>query len=272
MPRLKGRRTTTAPAATAAFVVSSLDPSSTTTTSIPGSKSWISETTAPIAASSSNAGTTATIRGLTRAPGRRPLGGWRLTEDVSHVHRRLELEEPQHQPGAVAVGVLVQDALSRAGAPRGGLARVVEEHVVRLERRLCVVHDEQLLTRLEPPLDPRVRVRDDRRAGRGELERPARRGALDRRVHAPGQVQVDAGGRDRAREHVERHVADDPRAADVPLEVPAAEREVDPRVPPARLPDERGHPLAAELVAVAVEEDVVLLLDLKRPEELGVGR
>ena len=62
MPRLKGRRTTVAPAAAAAAPVPSDDPSSTTTTSIDGSNARISATTGPIAASSSNAGTTATIR------------------------------------------------------------------------------------------------------------------------------------------------------------------------------------------------------------------
>ena len=40
---------------------------------------------------------------------------------------------------------------------------------------------------------------------------------------------------------------------------------------PARLADHRRHPVAAELVPVAVEEDVVELLDRLRREELGVG-
>ena len=59
--------------------------------------------------------------------------------------------------------------------------------------------------------------------------------------------------------------------ADVALEVAAAEREVDVGQRPRRLADHRLHPVAAELVAVAVEEDVVLLLDRLRREELRVG-
>ena len=70
---------------------------------------------------------------------------------------------------------------------------------------------------------------------------------------------------------VERDVADAARVAGVAAEVRAAEREVDLGIAPARLADERVHPLAPELVAVAVEEDVVLLLDGERLEELRVG-
>ena len=40
---------------------------------------------------------------------------------------------------------------------------------------------------------------------------------------------------------------------------------------PARLADHGGHPVAAELVPVAVEEDVVELLDRARREELRIG-
>ena len=61
------------------------------------------------------------------------------------------------------------------------------------------------------------------------------------------------------------------RVADVALEVAAAEREVRVRQRARRLADHRLHPVAPELVAVAVEEDVVLLLDLLRREELGIG-
>ena len=74
-----------------------------------------------------------------------------------------------------------------------------------------------------------------------------------------------------AGEGVERHVADDPGAAGVALEVAAAERELELRRRAARLADHRRHPLAPELVPVAVEEDVVQLLDRLRREELGVG-
>ena len=68
--------------------------------------------------------------------------------------------------------------------------------------------DDELAAGLEPPLDALVRVRDDRRAGRGKLERPRRRRAGHGRVRAAGHVQVDARSRDRAGEHVERDVAE----------------------------------------------------------------
>ena len=53
-------------------------------------------------------------------------------------------------------------------------------------------------------------------------------------------------------------------------EVAAAEREVDLGRRAARLPHHGGSPLAAELVAVAVEEDVHLLLHRLGREELRV--
>ena len=84
-------------------------------------------------------------------------------------------------------------------------------------------------------------------------------------------LRLIRGGRDRVVERVEGDVADEPGAAGVALEVAAAERELELRRCAARLPDHRGHPLAPELVAVAVEEDVVELLDRLRREELGIG-
>ena len=78
--------------------------------------------------------------------------------------------------------------------------------------------------------------------------------------------------RDRLREHVERDVADETRVARVGAEVAAAEREEDVAVEPRRLGDHRFHPLAPELVAVAVEEDVDLLIDGGGREDLGIRR
>ena len=72
-------------------------------------------------------------------------------------------------------------------------------------------------------------------------------------------------------EHVEGHVADPPSAARVALEVASAECEVDLGRAAARLADHGGHPVAAELVPVAVEEDVARLLHRPRLEELRVG-
>ncbi len=75
-----------------------------------------------------------------------------------------------------------------------------------------------------------------------------------------------------ARENVLNPTSPTTRAEpDVALEVAAAEHEIDVRQRARRLADERLHPLAAELVAVAVEEDVHLLLDRQREEEIRVG-
>src|SRR5207253_698230 len=101
-------------------------------------------------------------------------------------------------------------------------------------------------------------------------ERPARRRGEHGRVRTARQIEVDPRGADRARKDVERNASDQARTSRVTAEVAAAEREVDVLQPSARLPDERAHPLAAELVAVAVEEDVVLLLDVHRHEELRI--
>src|SRR5207253_770379 len=87
---------------------------------------------------------------------------------------------------------------------------------------------------------------------------------------AAGHVEIDARRGDRAREDVEGDVADHSRGADVAAEITAAQGEVELRRPPARLADELAHPLATELVAVAIEEDVVLLFDVERRKELGV--
>src|SRR5436305_10130893 len=59
MPRLKGRRTTWAPRSAAMPAVRSIEPSSTTTTSKPGSNARISSMTRPTVASSFRAGTIA---------------------------------------------------------------------------------------------------------------------------------------------------------------------------------------------------------------------
>ena len=90
-------------------------------------------------------------------------------------------------------------------------------------------------------------------------------------MRAARDAEVDARRRDRPREDVERHVADQARPARVALEVAAAEREVDVGQRARRLADHRRHPVAPELVAVAVEEDVGLLVDRLRREEVGVG-
>ena len=89
-------------------------------------------------------------------------------------------------------------------------------------------------------------------------------------MRAARDVEIDARRGDRAGEPVERDAAEDACVADVAAVVVAAEREVDLRCDAAGLADELAHPLAAELVGVAVKKDVHLLLDRLRSEELRV--
>src|SRR5262249_27095270 len=131
--------------------------------------------------------------------------------------------------------------------------------------------DEEIRARLEPAVDAVVGIGDDRSSGRGELERTAGRRRIDARVGAASDAQVDPRSGDCTREGVEGNVADEPSVADVPLKGATAEREVDVRERTGRLADERGHPVAAELVAVAVEKHVGFLVDRLRREEVGVG-
>src|SRR5262245_54214293 len=252
MPRLNGSRSTCAPRARATSVVRSAEPSSTTTISSPASYARISSMTRPTQSSSLKAGTTAMRRGSAMRGG---------LEDACQL---------QHATSAVRIRVLVEDALARTPAELLGPAGIGEQLAVRLGRLLGVLDDEHLAVGLEPALDPLDRVRHDRGSGRRELERTRGGRRVHSRVRAPGDVQVDPRGGDRPREHVEGHVADEPRVADVAAEVAAAEREVDLGRAARRIAHQRLHPLAPELVAVPVEEDVVLLLDVVRPEEVGI--
>src|SRR5437763_10863291 len=89
-------------------------------------------------------------------------------------------------------------------------------------------------------------------------------------MRATRDVEVDARGGDRACEHVEGNVADEAGAAEIAAKVASPEGEVDVFEPAARLADECAHPVTPELVAVAVEEHVRLLLDVHGCEELGI--
>src|SRR5438477_8642104 len=267
MPRWNGRRLTWAPRAAASTAVRSVEPSETTTTSSPGSSARSSSSTRPTLRSSLKAGTIA-IR-LTVASGAAGAAGALSTSVDTGLHSDAdELEQPAR---AMAIGVLVEHALARATAELLRLAGIVEQVAVGGDGFVRVMDDEQLAARLEPALDPFVRVRDDRRGTRRQLERPRRRRRVHARVRAAREAEIDARRRDRAREDVERHVAGETRAPGVALEVAPAEREVDVGQRARGLADERSHPVAPELVAVAVEVDVDLLVDLLRREEVGIG-
>src|SRR5579884_766170 len=274
MPRLNGSRSTRAPAAWACSAVRSTEPSSTTTTSIPGSTACTCSTTPATLSSSLYAGTIASRRSPA-SPGTSSGAPVRASVSCSATgsdrRRPLEPDRREELPGAVRVRVLVERALACGTAElfRGG--RIGEERAVRIRSARRVLDDEQLASRLEPSLDPHVRVRHDRRARHRELERPRGRRRMDGGVRAARDVEVDMGGGDRAVEDVEGDVAEQARAAGVASKVATAEREVDVGELAARLADHRCHPLAPELVAVAVEEDIDVPLDRQRVEQAGVG-
>src|SRR5690348_9647595 len=69
-----------------------------------------------------------------------------------------EVEKIEHLPRAVAVGVLVEDALARPATHLLGLRGVVEQHPVGGNRLVGVGGHDQLAPRLEPALDPVVRI------------------------------------------------------------------------------------------------------------------
>ena len=207
----------------------------------PGVRRGISRTTAPIAPSSSYAGTTAIIRPkVMRPPGGRGRADRAVgVPDARRCARRARARArgrplPPPGPGLRAARCRPRP---RARRPRPRAARA----------------------RLEPALDARVRVGDDRCSRGRELERAAGRRAGHGRVRAARDVEIDPRRGDGSSEDVERDIAE-ARAADVALEVAPAEGEVELRRTPTGLADHRGHPLASELVAVAVEEDVDLLL------------
>ena len=171
----------------------------------------------------------------------------------------------------MSIGVLVEHSLACSSAHRFRLGGVGEQITVGGACLFGVFHDQDLRAGLEPALDAVVRVRDDRRTGGGELERPARRRCVDGCMGAARDAEVDTRCGDRTGECVERNVAGHASVADISLKIAPAEREVDVGQRARGLTDERLHPLTPELVAVAVEEHVHLLLDLVRREEIGVG-
>src|SRR5580765_610514 len=272
MPRLKGRRSTCAPRSAAIPAVRSVEPSSTTTMSNPGSNAWISSITRPTLPSSFSAGTMAMRFSSPSCASTASRGGeGTAASSATGCHRCAEPDELEDLASAVSVGVLIEHAFPGTSPHGFRSARIGEELSIRGQRLVGRRDDPQLGADVEPALDPLVRVRHDRRPRSSELEWPARRRRVDGRMRAPCDVEVDPRTGDGLSEDVEGNVADDLRAADVPAKVLAAESEVDLRITPARLADQRLHPLAPELVAVAIEEDVVLLLDRSRLEQLRVG-
>src|SRR5437899_4385183 len=140
IPRLKGRRNTCAPCILATSDVLSIEPSSITTISKPGSKASSSSITWPIAPSSFSAGTIAMRR--------RSATG------------RNGLEQPgelEHAASAVRVRVLVECPFARAASELLGLWGFAEQGAVLSEFFVRVRHDEQLKAGRELTISPLVR-------------------------------------------------------------------------------------------------------------------
>src|SRR5271169_2955686 len=153
MPRLYGSRRTIAPFAAATSAVRSLEPSSITTTSSPGSNARNSSITRGTVCSSFSAGTMATRRS---SPSPARAGAAAVSSAVSGTRSRrdAEVEQLQQPPCAVRIRVLVEHAHARAPAELLRLRRIREQVAVRVGRLVCVGNDDQLAAGLEPPVDP----------------------------------------------------------------------------------------------------------------------
>src|SRR5947209_4550593 len=255
MPRLNGSRSTSAPLAAATAAVRSTDPSSTTTTSRPGSNALSSSMRPGSARSSFSAGTIATRRSSARPVSPAAPTAVERVSDTGAC-RNGKSEQVEHAACAMRVRVLVEQALARAPAELLGLSRVSEQLAVDCGRLVGIGDDTELALGVEPLLEAGNGIRDDRRSAGGELEHARRRRRLHARVRAPGDVEIDPRGGDRVREDVERDAAEHSRTAGVAAIVVAPDGEVHVGQAPARLADQLAHPLPAELVGVAVEEDV----------------
>src|SRR5690348_6720701 len=271
MPRLNGSRRTSAPLAAATAAVRSTDPSATTTTSRPGSNALSSSMRPGSARSSFSAGTIATRRSSAR-PVKPAAPTAPASVSDTGACRNGKAEKVGHAACAMRVRVLVEQTRARAPAELLGLSGIREQLAVDRGRLVGIGDDAKLALGVEPLLEAGDGIRDDHRSAGGELEHARCRRRLHARVRAPRDVEIDPCGGDRVREDVERDATEHPRAAGVAAIVVAADGEVDVREAPAGLADQLAHPLAAELVRVAVEEDVDLLRSVVRPEELGVGR
>ena len=163
-------------------------------------------------------------------------------------------------------------ARARARPSSSACAGSREQLLVRRDRLVGALDDEELACPART--SARSRRADSRRSSRPPSRaRTAATWTRAARSHAAARdVEVDARRGDRAREDVERHVADVARAR---------RRRPGSRCRRARSRSSGSRRLGsttirsiqsrAELLAVAVEEDVGRLLDRQRPEELGVG-
>src|ERR1700688_2507388 len=140
MPRLNGSRRTHAPIDLATAAVRSTEPSSTTTTSRPGSNARSSSMTAGSAPASFSAGTIATRRRSERASSGDPVTA------VSGTGPRVlpETDQIEEAPRSVRIRVPVEHALTRPPAELLRLPRIGQQLSVDLHRLVRTGDDAQL--------------------------------------------------------------------------------------------------------------------------------
>src|ERR1043166_4383330 len=158
-----------------------------------------------------------------------------LGSDTGRLPRRGEADQLEQASRPVDVRVLVEDPFAGPAAKLLGLAGVVQQRAVRLDRLVRARDQQHLALRLEPALDPSVRAGDDRRSRGRALERPRRRRARNLRVRAARDVEADPARGDGSAEAVERDPAELARPAKLTPEVATADREVHLGQPLARL-------------------------------------
>src|SRR5262249_59101324 len=129
--------------------VRSVEPSSTTTMSNPGSKARISSITRPTVSSSFSAGT---IAMRSSSP----------SCSATSAHRRTQADELEDLARAVRVRVLVENAFARAASHRLGRAGIAQQLAIRRQRLLGGRGYAELRADVEPALDAVVRIRHDR--------------------------------------------------------------------------------------------------------------
>src|SRR5438270_10349248 len=169
MPRLNGSRSTSAPLAAATAAVRSTDPSSTTTTSRPGSNDLSSSMRPGSARSSFSAGTIATRRSSARPVSPAAPTAVERVSDTGAC-RNGKAEKVEHAACAMRVRVLVEQALARAPAELLGLSGVREQVSVDRGRLVGVGDDAQLTLGIEPLLEAGNGIRDDRGSTCRELD------------------------------------------------------------------------------------------------------
>ena len=211
--------------------------------SMDGSNARISSTTPPIAPASFHAGTIATTPRLSHAatPASSPTSSSSRRARCAYVCSSSTRSRARRPSSSAWPGSATS---SRYAATASSVLSTTTSSLPGSNQRSI----------------PRAGSRRWPRRGR-ELERSCRGRGGDGRVRPPCHVEIDARRRDRACERVERMSPIVRARARVALEVEPAEREVEVRRTARRLADHRLHPVAPELVAVAVEEDVDLLLD-----------